>query len=98
MSRITNLKQYVLRYWETEFSNLKPKKNNAGNRKYRKSDIETIHLIKDLLYNKKYTIEGARQFFSKHNNKSLNIESTSNILEDIKSELEQILSLIKKIK
>ena len=94
---MTDLKQYVLRYWETEFASLKPKKNNAGNRKYRKSDIDTINLIKDLLYNKKYTIEGARQFLSSNNTDS-NISTSKNILLDIKSELENILSLINKIK
>ena len=62
VSKITDLKQYVLRYWETEFSQLNPKKNNAGNRKYRKSDLKTINLIKDLLYNKKFTIISLRIF------------------------------------
>ena len=56
VSDITELKQYVLRYWETEFTQLKPPKNKAGNRTYRMSDIECINYIKDLLYNKKFTI------------------------------------------
>ncbi len=61
VSRITGLRPYVLRYWETEFSELNPAKNRAGNRTYRKSDIKTVFLIKRLLYQEKYTIEGARQ-------------------------------------
>tara|TARA_B100000315_G_C14383890_1_gene498770 strand:+ start:401 stop:769 length:369 start_codon:yes stop_codon:yes gene_type:complete len=61
VSKITGLKQYVLRYWETEFSQLKPPKNRAGNRTYRKKDIDIVHKIKDLLYKKKFTIEGARK-------------------------------------
>ena len=61
VSEITGLKQYVLRYWESEFSQLKPSKNSAGNRNYRKSDVDLINEIKDLLYNKHYTIKGARQ-------------------------------------
>ncbi|HNT66146.1 MAG TPA: MerR family transcriptional regulator [bacterium] len=61
VSRITGLKPYVLRYWETEFPELNPDKNRAGNRTYRKSDVRTIFLIKKLLYHDKYTIEGARQ-------------------------------------
>ena len=52
VSEITALKQYVLRYWETEFSQLKPSKNSAGNRNYRKSDIDLILDIKDLFYKK----------------------------------------------
>ena len=99
VSKITNLKQYVLRYWETEFSQLKPKKNNAGNRKYRKSDLKTINLIKDLLYNKKFTIEGARQYLAKKNDKSsTSIKDRKNILNEIKFEIEDILNFIKKNK
>ena len=100
VSKITNLKQYVLRYWETEFSQLSPKKNNAGNRKYRESDITTINLIKELLYDKKFTIEGARQYLSKSKskNKSSNEKLNHSMLSDIKNELENIIDLIKKIK
>ena len=61
VSKITGLKQYVLRYWETEFIQLKPPKNRAGNRTYRQKDIDVIHKIKELLYKKKFTIEGARK-------------------------------------
>ncbi len=58
--KLTGLKSYVLRYWETEFRELKPPKNRAGNRTYRKKDIDIINKIKELLYDKKFTIEGAR--------------------------------------
>ena len=61
VSKITGLKQYVLRYWETEFAQLKPPKNRAGNRTYRQKDIDIVHKIKELLYKKKFTIEGARK-------------------------------------
>jgi DNA-binding transcriptional MerR regulator len=61
VSRITSLKAYVLRYWETEFAELRPKKNRAGNRTYNLDDVKLIFLIKRLLYEDKYTIEGARQ-------------------------------------
>ena len=60
VSDLTGLKAYVLRYWETEFNQLKPPKNRAGNRTYRQKDIDFILQIKDLLYNKKFTIDGAR--------------------------------------
>ena len=58
--KLTGLKSYVLRYWETEFRELRPPKNRAGNRTYRKKDIDTILKIKELLYDKKFTIDGAR--------------------------------------
>ena len=59
--RITGLKPHVLRYWETQFKGLVPVKNRAGNRAYRRREIEMIQLVKELLYDKKYTIEGARR-------------------------------------
>ena len=57
---ITGLEPYVLRYWETEFPTLKPKKNTGGQRAYQRKDIELILRIKELLYEQGYTIKGAR--------------------------------------
>lgn len=64
VSKITEVEQYVLRYWETEFEQLKPQKNRAGNRIYTNKDIQTILLIKNLLREKKYTIEGAKNILA----------------------------------
>jgi len=61
VAEMTGLKPHILRYWETEFPFLKPKRNRAGNRAYRKRDIEMVLLIKKLLYEEGYTIEGAKQ-------------------------------------
>jgi DNA-binding transcriptional MerR regulator len=61
VSKITEVEQYVLRYWETEFEQLKPQKNRAGNRIYTNKDIQLILHIKALLREKKYTIEGAKK-------------------------------------
>ena len=61
VSKITELKQYVLRYWETEFKQLNPNKNKAGNRTYRQKDIDLILDIKNILYKEKFTIVGARK-------------------------------------
>lgn len=58
---LSSLKPHVLRYWETQFSVLNPTKNRAGNRVYRQRDVEIVLLIKHLLYEEKYTIEGANQ-------------------------------------
>ena len=60
VSKLTNLEQYILRYWETEFDQLTPSKNRAGNRIYTNKDIKLIIDIKTLLREKKYTIEGAK--------------------------------------
>ena len=61
VSKITGLEQYVLRYWESEFEQLQPAKNRAGNRIYTNRDIKMILYIKKLLRDERYTIEGAKQ-------------------------------------
>jgi DNA-binding transcriptional MerR regulator len=61
---MTRLEPHVLRYWENEFPQLRPKKNRAGNRAYRDKDIDTIRHIKRLLYEEKFTISGAKKRLS----------------------------------
>lgn len=61
VSRITGLKPYVLRYWETEFDQLKPQKDVNDQRRYRKADIDLIQRIKSLLYEERFTIAGAKK-------------------------------------
>ena len=103
VSKITGLKQYVLRYWETEFSQLKPPKNRAGNRTYRQKDIDVVHKIKKLLYKKKFTIVGARKqmetvviakdtVVESDSTKSLGINTE--VLDKLKQELKDILRII----
>ena len=58
---LSGLKPHVLRYWETQFVVLNPTKNRAGNRVYRSRDVEVVLLVKHLLYEEKYTIEGANR-------------------------------------
>ena len=57
----TGIQAHVLRYWETRFELLRPVKNQAGNRVYRPREVELVLLLKRLLYEDKYTVEGARQ-------------------------------------
>ena len=98
VSEITGLKQYVLRYWETEFPSLRPKKNRAGNRTYRQSDIDTILKIKDLLYTQKYTIDGARERLKSGEVQVLHGDAESikyqDVLKIVKAEL---ISLLKSL-
>jgi len=61
VSELLDIKPHVLRYWETQFSMLRPKKNRAGNRMYRPDEIKLLYTIKDLLYGRRYTIEGAKR-------------------------------------
>lgn len=61
VAKATGLEQHVIRYWESEFPKLKPRKNRAGNRQFREKDITIIKYIKHLLHNEMYTIQGARK-------------------------------------
>jgi len=109
VSEITGLKQYVLRYWETEFSQLKPNKNKAGNRIYRSHDIDTILGIKSLLYDRKFTIKGAQQYLKKPAEQSNKIIGQKRILKlsdsldiqtlkDLKHGLNELIKLIEQFK
>ncbi|HJL78299.1 MAG TPA: MerR family transcriptional regulator [Candidatus Marinimicrobia bacterium] len=104
VSKLTGLKQYVLRYWETEFKQLNPKKNRSGNRTYRQSDIDTVLTIKSLLYDKKFTIVGARKQLNtgvedmgdgeEGSASSGMSEKQKTVLVEIKEELQKILDII----
>src|ERR1700692_4202229 len=62
VAKLAGIKPYVLRFWESEFTGLGPKKSGTGHRLYRRKDVELVLEIKRLLYDKRYTIEGARKF------------------------------------
>jgi len=98
VSEMTKLKPYVLRYWESEFPSLKPTKNKAGNRTYKKQDIEVILDIKKLLYDKKFTIKGAVEELKNRSSKTIadNTLSSTQIsaLKEIKNELKHILNIL----
>ena len=109
VSVITGLKQYVLRYWETEFTQLKPGKNGAGNRIYRSHDVDTIMEIKSLLYDRKFTIKGAHQYLKQPSEKQSHIEDKMKIvklsnsidiqtLKDLKHGLDDLIKLIEQFK
>ncbi|MGB9690774.1 MAG: MerR family transcriptional regulator, partial [Candidatus Sumerlaeaceae bacterium] len=61
VAEITGIQPYILRYWESEFPMLRPERDEKGERRYRKSDIELILQIKKLVYQQKFTLAGARQ-------------------------------------
>src|SRR5271155_1540910 len=61
VSQLVGVEPYVLRYWESEFPGLSPRKSNTGQRMFRRKDVELLFNIKRLLYEKKFTIEGARK-------------------------------------
>ena len=92
VSRIIGVKPYVLRYWETEFPTLRPKRADSRQRIYKKEDIETIGEIKKLLYEEKLTIEGVRKRLKAV--KRLSSVPPDTLLKEIKEELKQILEIL----
>jgi len=94
---------HVLRYWESEFPQLHPKKNRAGNRAYRDKDIEIIKTIRHLLYEEGFTIPGAKKRLSGSRSNSAEAEQTAlelgtpaqSGMNEVKKELKEILSLLK---
>jgi len=90
VSKLTSLEQYILRYWETEFEQLKPGKNRAGNRIYTNKDIKLILQIKRLLREEKYTIEGDKKILSDINLDTL--LTTSNEEENQKTETQKMIT------
>ena len=96
---LTGLKPHVLRYWETQFEVLNPIKNRAGNRVYRANDIELVLLVKHLLYEQKYTIEGANKRLIEMK-KSGELEEerqdvlSPEFLSGMKSDLEELRKLL----
>jgi DNA-binding transcriptional MerR regulator len=96
---LTGLKPHVLRYWETQFDVLNPTKNRAGNRVYRSKDIEVILLVKHLLYEKKYTIQGANNRLVEMRRAGELQEERQDVLEPeflagIKTELQELRQIL----
>jgi DNA-binding transcriptional MerR regulator len=91
-SRIVGVEPYVLRYWESEFSQIRPQRADSNQRTYQKQDLETLVEIKRLLYEEKMTIEGARLRFK--GEKPEKIISLNPDVEEIKTELRQILEIL----
>jgi DNA-binding transcriptional MerR regulator len=89
VSRIIGVKPYVLRYWESEFSTLKPRRADSNQRTYKREDIETLGEIKRLLYEERLTIEGAKKRLKKANKTA--VMDHASLLKDIKEELARIL-------
>ncbi len=96
VSELTGLKQYVLRYWETEFDILTPSKNRSGNRIYTEEDISKVLLIKKLLYEEKFTVDGAKVRLEELTRlPESQEENCQSIIKDIREELNEILNDLK---
>lgn len=94
VSDITGLEAHVLRFWESEFKNIKPRRTSTGQRMYRKNDIELILYIKHLLHNEKFTIQGARKYLESQSGHAKIAPSAKVDLAYIRSGLEEIRKML----
>jgi len=92
VSDLVQLPAYVLRFWESEFSKINPKRTSSGRRLYTKKDIELILHVKHLLYEKKFTIQGARQHLTRRSARDK--KESNRFLEDLRAELKSIRDLL----
>jgi DNA-binding transcriptional MerR regulator len=83
---LTGLKPHVLRYWEQEFKDIKPLKSSRGQRLYKRKDLEMIFTIKNLLYEKRFTIDGAKKYMSSH----------KHLLDQIRDDLLEVVRILQK--
>lgn len=107
VSKLCDLPAYVLRFWESEFPQLKPHKGGTGQRLYRRRDVEMVLRIKNLLYNEGYTIPGARQVFKaelRHKEPQLSLDindaatpaATSKQLRKLQKDLRDLHAILSK--
>jgi DNA-binding transcriptional MerR regulator len=108
VSRVSGVKPHVLRYWETEFPAITPKKSGSGHRLYRRKDVELILEIKRLLYEERFTIEGARKYLGQRAKRPAKAgkapaqgelfetaAAEATTLDDIRRELREILEMLR---
>jgi len=106
VAKLAGIKPYVLRFWESEFSTLGPKKSGTGHRLYRRKDVELVLEIKRLLYEKRFTIEGARKVLEskpkREGEKPASprkqgelFSATATLYQDVRRELKEILELLR---
>lgn len=100
VSKLLGVPAYVLRFWESEFALLSPKKSDTGHRQFRRKDVELLFRIKELLYEKRFTIEGARQTLKEQRREPAPMSGTqqelfaADPLPQIREELVALLRLL----
>ena len=109
VARLAGIKPYVLRFWETEFPSLGPRKSGTGHRLYRRKDVELVLEIKRLLYEKRFTIEGARKTLESRGKSEPRaskpakaragqtplFDDSASVLEVVRKELESLAEMLK---
>ncbi len=98
---IAGLKAYVLRYWETEFDALRPEKSQKNQRIYTRKDVETLLMIKKLLYRDRFSIEGARvalRRLKKDSKQAQSVGGTMTKMEEIRGDLDELRASISSLR
>jgi DNA-binding transcriptional MerR regulator len=95
VSELCNVKPHVLRYWEQEFTQLKPVKRRGNRRYYQRQDVIIIRQIRSLLYEQGFTIGGARQQFESEDVK-FDANQSQQIIRQLRSELEEVLDILRR--
>jgi DNA-binding transcriptional MerR regulator len=91
-SRIVGVEPYVLRYWESEFPQVRPERADSNQRTYQREDLENLLTVKKLLYEEKMTIEGAKRRLRQEKGDKISVDSA--FLDDLKTELSKILKML----
>lgn len=103
VSQLVGVEAYVLRYWESEFPGLSPRKSSSGQRMFRRKDVELLLRIKHLLYSQKFTIEGARKALAEKNKPGTSVKSppvrqaelfAANPLTEIRKQVSDIIQML----
>jgi DNA-binding transcriptional MerR regulator len=97
VSALTGLPAHVLRFWEGEFKAIQPRRTPSGQRLYRKNDVLMVFKIKHLLHEKKFTIEGARQYLkrARPQGDAATVDTPGSVLREIRAGLEEIRNLLR---
>lgn len=101
VSQVSGVKSYVLRYWETEFDELKPKKSKHNQRMYTKKDVENVLIIKKLLYRDRFSIDGARAALKRIKKDGKNVRKIKqgvHQIKDIHSRVENLIERVQNLK
>lgn len=104
ISQMLGIKPYVLRYWESQFGALRPARRNSGQRKFTRRDVEIIFKIRELLYDRRYTIEGAKKFLKNRDKEDAHPAApggapapagAQSALREIKEGLSEVIGLLR---
>ncbi|MCC5907012.1 MAG: MerR family transcriptional regulator [Balneolaceae bacterium] len=98
VSEITSVEPHVLRYWETIFKELSPRKNKAGNRNYREEDITLVLKLKELIQDKKYSTAGAKKFLENENQPDKTDKPKNELSYEAKKDLKEVRVFLEKLK